>query len=181
MPYVEMRNQHYRSAAPMRLYEVGVVEDYAAQKRAYFSAESRAARKEDERRRLREMAHDYVTTAALMREKMTNTARDYVEYVPLNNDVLSLVTEALAESVEPFGVYGPSLVAQDLAHVAQTCKQMYLAHHAGMKRLGVIMVDAAIDVPRVVRRSAQGGDDSPYNRLMRGLPLPLAMSSDNNI
>jgi hypothetical protein len=174
IPYVEARNPHYRNAAPMRLFEVSDVEEYVEWKQVYFSAESKASRKEEERQRYRDLAHSYSAAATALQKKTDN----YDEQIPLDNDVLSRVMEVMAEEVEPFGVYGPSLAAQDLAQVAQTCKQMHRAHHAGIKRLGVVMVNAAdkydrVSVPSAVRHSADEGETSPYNSIMLD---PLAVS-----
>lgn len=176
IPCVLTRNPYYRNAAPMRLYQVGDVESYAAWKRDYFSAESKASRKANERRMKVELVQGYEAEAAAMRERMHRWSREYERRVPLDNDTLCLVMEALADKVEPSGVYGPSLVAQDLTHAAQTCKQMYRAHHAGMRRLGRIMVDAmhSSSCPRVVQDSAYGGevrcDRGAPSRVQSGLP-----------
>lgn len=173
----------------MRLYQVGVVEDYAAWKRDYFSAESKASRKEDERRIRCELVQDYRIAVAAMKDRAQRWEREYEKQLPLDNDALSLVMEALADGVEPFGVYGPNFAAKDLACAAQTCKQMYRAHHAGMKRLGNVMArsssssarKACFAVPRSVQHSAQTQthgqtqSKSPYNGLIRGESVTLAV------
>ncbi|MFB6199169.1 MAG: hypothetical protein ABEI52_13050 [Halobacteriaceae archaeon] len=136
----------------------------------------------------------FVTAGSTMKSRNEKWDVDYVEQLPLSQDALSGVMETLAAGVEPSGIYGPTMAARDLARAAFTCKQMYRAHHAGMRRLGVVMFDAAhqlhqrsqrghtttahvvpdASVMSIFDKSAQQGENSPFDGLLRGRLPSLA-------
>eukprot|EP00775_Hariotina_reticulata_P012518 gene12518-12652_t len=121
LTYETARNPHYRYAAPMRLYDIEEVEAVAKAKqerRRYEEehAEDIAEEKAAAARERRAAASEAARAAVKGFQECSKQARH--GSVPLNDEVLAKIMTCLVNFLEPEGVWGPSLVARDLAAVA---------------------------------------------------------------
>ncbi|GBF94251.1 hypothetical protein Rsub_06521 [Raphidocelis subcapitata] len=137
---VVKRNPHYRSAAPMRLYLLRQVQARAkAKQRAKQWAEEHAeeisagkkAEAAERARREKEAAKRRLRALGGGKAR----ARDKHGASPLPEEVLAAVFDRLVADLEPGGVWGPRLVAQQLAAASMVCWDWYHAAREAFTKL----------------------------------------------
>lgn len=146
------RNPHYRCAASMRLYLVSDVQ---------AASDAKKIRRQYELEHADEIALSKAECARALRKKLVKDARDAVAGFPatvtclqqqhgdfpLPPDVLAVVLCKVADSVEPEGLRGPGVVAQDICNAALVCRDMRHAAIAAMQHLGTLLEPMPRDLP----------------------------------
>ena len=179
---VRVRNPHYRSAAPMRLYFEAQVIEAARLKAIYVAglAAFREAHKADITAWVREVgARRKLASAAAAKDRRDTAKESSVAvlsaYNPhtevsiaegrtcgLPDEVLRLIMIKVARSVEVDGIRGPGAVCKDLCNAAMASKELRRAAAAGFEELG-----------RTVATSNQLRDQAIWNKLVRS---PMLMT-----
>lgn len=127
VPCLLVRNPYYRSAAPMRLYEVADLEEAA---RCKAALPTRKELGEMRRKAFREEAGRVAADWAGGSPPLEVSQQGSVPY-----SVWPLVFAALASDLEVDGVRGISCVARDICRATTVCKDMRLGAQAGWETL----------------------------------------------
>ncbi|GBF96947.1 hypothetical protein Rsub_09027 [Raphidocelis subcapitata] len=169
-------NPHYSSAPPMKLYLLSEVEacykqkqaeleeearwadehagEIAAEKKAKADARARAAA--ERARQAREAAKDRLQALGGGKAR----ARDKHGASPLPEEVLAAVFDRLVADLEPGGVWGPRLVAQQLAAASMVCWDWYHAAKQAFADLADAIDQRLEQVPATQEQLRWGGGPS---------------------
>lgn len=143
LSYTSVKNPHYRSAAPMRLYVESEVKVVAEEKRVRLEHEkehhdellAERRREAKEARRIAKEAAKGVVTEFARRD---DAEEKYSSSVKLPQEVLEKVMVIVADTVETGtdGVRGPGIVVQDILNAGMACWDMNKAARVGLERVG---------------------------------------------
>lgn len=134
-----VKNPHYSSAAPMRLYDEDEVRDISEEKASRLQyehdhAEEIKAQKNEEKKRVaRELAAKCKQTIDSWNSSERGQAGTYNSRLSL--DLWSSVLIKLSDDIELDGVRGVSVVARDICNACLSCPDMKAASHLAFKSL----------------------------------------------